>query len=617
MTTAASVYASGLVKTFGELRAVDGIDLAVRQGEIFGVLGPNGAGKTTMLRMLATLLPIDAGQARVFGVDVAREPHRVRQLIGVTGQYASVDEDLTATENLWLFGRLQGLRSAEARATARGLLAQFGLEEAADKPISQFSGGMRRRLDLAASLITRPPLIFLDEPTTGLDPRTRGEMWDTIRGLATDGCTIMLTTQYLDEADQLADRVAVIDRGRKVAEGTPDELKSSVGDSTLQLQLAENADQDLARQVAWRVVGREPVLTPESGRMNVPLDTADGAADVLIGLRQAGLTITAVSVAMPTLDEVFLALTGHGTGDAGQPGQTDARRALPGGPMSTATAGRPPGVRARRPVVDPAAAVARARPHTSVGETVSQTLSMAWRALKKMRRNPEQFFDVTLQPLLFTAMFAYIFGGAISGNVSSYLPLLIPGIVAQTVLTTCMSTGVQLREDMDKGVSDRFKSLPIARIAPLAGPMIADLVRYVIAAGLTFVMGTVIGYRPGGGVPGVLGAILLAVFTGWAIAWIFTFTGTIARNARSVQGFSMLILFPLTFLSNAFVPVRTLPGALAAFVKVNPVSHLVSAARDLANHGMISSEVGWTLLAGAAVIVIFAPLSVYSYKRHI
>jgi ABC-2 type transport system permease protein len=286
--------------------------------------------------------------------------------------------------------------------------------------------------------------------------------------------------------------------------------------------------------------------------------------------------------------------------------------------MSTVTAGHPPqGIRVRTPAVDPATAVARTRPHTSLAETISQTLSMAWRALKKMRRNPEQFFDVTLQPLLFTAMFAYIFGGAISGNVKSYLPLLIPGIVAQTVLTTCMSTGVQLREDMEKGVFDRFKALPIARIAPLAGPMVADLVRYLIAAGLTFVMGVVIGYRPGGGGLGVLGAILLAIFTGWAIAWIFTFIGTIARNARSVQGISMLILFPLTFLSNAFVPVRTLPGALAAFVKVNPVSHLVSAARDLANHGMISGEVGWTLLAGLAVIVIFAPLSLYSYKRHL
>jgi ABC-2 type transport system permease protein len=266
---------------------------------------------------------------------------------------------------------------------------------------------------------------------------------------------------------------------------------------------------------------------------------------------------------------------------------------------------------------DPAALVARTRSRTSLAETVTQTLAMAWRALKKMRRNMEQFFDVTLQPLLFTAMFAYIFGGAISGSVKGYLPLLIPGIVAQTVLTTCMSTGVQLREDMDKGVFDRFKVLPIARIAPLAGPMTADLVRYLIAATLTFVMGVIIGYRPGGGVPGVLGAIMLSVFTGWSLAWIFTWLGTIARNARTVQGLSLLILFPLTFLSNAFVPVKTLPSGLADFVKVNPVSQLVSATRALANNGAITGEVGWTLLAGLVVIAVFAPLSVRSYRRHL
>jgi ABC-2 type transport system ATP-binding protein len=316
MTATPAIHAVGLVKTFGQLRAVDGVDLDVRQGEIFGVLGPNGAGKTTTLKMLATLLPIDAGQARVFGVDVAREPHRVRQLLGVTGQYASVDEELTAVENLWLFGRLQGLRSAAARATATRLLAEFALEDAADKPLSQFSGGMRRRLDLAVSLITRPPLIFLDEPTTGLDPRTRGQMWDTIRGLVADGCTVLLTTQYLDEADHLADRIAVIDRGRKVAEGTPDELKTSVGNSTLQLRLAPGADEELARQIVRRVAGAEPVMAPESGQMNVPLDTADAAADVLLGFRQAGVPIASVSVATPTLDEVFLAITGHGAGQA-------------------------------------------------------------------------------------------------------------------------------------------------------------------------------------------------------------------------------------------------------------------------------------------------------------
>ena len=282
--------------------------------------------------------------------------------------------------------------------------------------------------------------------------------------------------------------------------------------------------------------------------------------------------------------------------------------------MSTiTTAGPVSAASAPLRTVDPAAAVARTRPRTTVAETVSQTLIMAWRALKKMRRNLEQFFDVTIQPLLFTAMFAYLFGGAISGSPHSYLPLLIPGIVAQTVLTTCMSTGVNLREDMEKGVFDRFKALPMSRIAPLAGPMVADLVRYLIAAGLTFVMGVIIGYRPAGG---VLGAIVLAVFTGWALAWVFTFIGTIAKSARAVQGMSLLILFPLTFLSNAFVPVSSLPGWLAAFVKVNPVSHLVSAMRALANQGAISAEVGWTLLAGLVVIAVFAPLSVRSYRRH-
>jgi len=315
MTDLMAVRADNLIKQFGDFRAVDGIDLHVRQGEIFGVLGPNGAGKTTTLRMLATLLPIDGGRAEIFGVDVRREPHRVRQLLGVTGQYASVDENLTARENLRLFGRLQGLSSARAKAVAGELLERFGLTEAADRAIARFSGGMRRRLDLAASLITRPPLIFLDEPTTGLDPRTRGQMWDVIRELVAEGSTILLTTQYLDEADQLAGRVAVIDRGRKVAEDTPDALKTQVGDSTLQLVLAPDADVAVAAGVVRRLLGEDPVLTPEAGRVNVPLPDPDQAADVLVGLREAGVGISSMSVAKPTLDEVFLVLTGHGTDD--------------------------------------------------------------------------------------------------------------------------------------------------------------------------------------------------------------------------------------------------------------------------------------------------------------
>jgi ABC-2 type transport system ATP-binding protein len=306
-----AVEATGLVKRFGEVTAVDGIDLTVRTGEVFGVLGPNGAGKTTMLRMLTTLLPIDAGQARIFGVDVASQPHQIRQLVGVTGQYASVDENLTAAENLRLFGRLLGLSPRAARATAHDLLGRFGLEDAADRQIRHFSGGMRRRLDLAASLISRPPLIFLDEPTTGLDPRTRGQMWDTIRELIRDGATVLLTTQYLDEADQLADRIAVIDRGRKVAEGTPEELKTSVGNSTLYVRLTNPDRTAEAASVAQRILGEIPARTPEPGGLSIALPDPDRAADVLIALRTADIGIVTASVRQPTLDEVFLAITGH------------------------------------------------------------------------------------------------------------------------------------------------------------------------------------------------------------------------------------------------------------------------------------------------------------------
>ncbi|HJQ04056.1 MAG TPA: ABC transporter permease [Nocardioides sp.] len=263
-------------------------------------------------------------------------------------------------------------------------------------------------------------------------------------------------------------------------------------------------------------------------------------------------------------------------------------------------------------VVDPTAGLSL-RP--SVRDTVDQTMAMAWRALKKMRRNPEQFFDVALQPILFTAMFGYIFGGAISGSVSAYLPLMIPGILAQTTLTASMASGTQMREDMDKGVFDRFKSLPIARIAPLAGPVIADLLRYGIAATITIAVGMLMGYRPGGGVLGVAAGWLMTIIAGWSLSWIFVALGTIARSAMAVQGIGMMIMFPLTFLSNAYVPTSTLPGWLKAFVQVNPVSHVVTAVRDLMNNGDVTLEVLWALGGCAIVVAIFAPLAVRGYAR--
>jgi ABC-2 type transport system permease protein len=264
------------------------------------------------------------------------------------------------------------------------------------------------------------------------------------------------------------------------------------------------------------------------------------------------------------------------------------------------------------PPRDPGAGLAQ---HVSLADTISQTLTLAWRATMKMRRNFEQLFDVTIQPLLFTAMFSYIFGGAISGGVQAYLPLIIPGLIGQTVLTACVATGVQLREDMDKGVFDRFKVLPIARIAPLAGPMVADMLRYAIAATLTFATGMALGYRPGGGIVGVLAAILLAIVAGWSLAWIFTWFGTVGRSAQGVQAISLMVMFPLTFLSNAFVPTQTMPGWLRVFADTNPVSHVISAIRSLANDGRVTGEVGWALLGCAVVVAIFAPLSVRSFTR--
>lgn len=282
--------------------------------------------------------------------------------------------------------------------------------------------------------------------------------------------------------------------------------------------------------------------------------------------------------------------------------------------MSTLTT-TPPSDATQRVTVDTGVLDRRLATHVSLGQTVAQTMTLAWRATMKMRRNFEQLFDVTIQPLLFTAMFAYIFGGAISGSVKDYLPVIIPGLIGQTVLTACVATGVQLREDMDKGVFDRFKVLPIARIAPLAGPMVADLVRYAIASTLSFGTGIAMGYRPGGGVLGVLGAILLAIFTGWSLAWIFTWFGTVGKTAQGVQGISLMVMFPLTFLSNAFVPTATMPGWLRAFADVNPVSHVISAIRELANHGQVTAEVGWAVLGCAVVVAIFAPLSVRSFNR--
>ncbi|GAA2375530.1 MULTISPECIES: ABC transporter permease [Gordonia] len=248
------------------------------------------------------------------------------------------------------------------------------------------------------------------------------------------------------------------------------------------------------------------------------------------------------------------------------------------------------------------------------GETVSQSFSLARRSIIKMLRNPEQFFDVVLQPIIFTLMFTYIFGGAISGDTKSYLPVIIPGILVQTVIVTSIVTGTQLREDMNKGVFDRFRSLPIARISPLAGALLADVVRYLIATVITFAVGIAMGWRPDA--LGVLGSTLLVLVCSFAVSWIFALMGCLVKKASAVQGVSMLIMFPLTFMSNAFVPVETMPGWLQGFVNVNPVSHLVTAVREMCNDGHVGSHVLWSLIGAAVITAVFAPLAVRAYIRN-
>ncbi|MGY1717473.1 ATP-binding cassette domain-containing protein [Blastococcus sp. SYSU DS0552] len=309
-----AVEATALVKTYGETQAVAGLDLAVPAGSIYGVLGPNGAGKTTTIRMLATLVRPDSGSARVLGYDVVAEADAVRAQVSLTGQLASVDEELTGRENLVLLGRLLGLSRAGARARADELLDAFGIAAAAGKLVKHYSGGMRRRLDIAASIVVTPRLMFLDEPTTGLDPRSRNQVWEIARALVAEGTTILLCTQYLEEADQLADGIAVIDRGRVIAEGTPAQLKASVGTGALHVRLLDPARRAEAAAVLEGALG-SVALEPDPAALSATCPDSARAAAGVAELARTGIGIAHFSLDQPSLDEVFLALTGRGAED--------------------------------------------------------------------------------------------------------------------------------------------------------------------------------------------------------------------------------------------------------------------------------------------------------------
>ncbi|MFD3400553.1 ABC transporter permease [Kribbella sp. NPDC058693] len=608
-TSVPAVRVEGVSKRFGTTVALDGAGLEVPAGMVFGLLGPNGAGKTTLVRILATLLAPDAGRVEVLGHDVTDEPAAVRELIGLTGQFAAVDELLTGRENLEMFGRLFNLSREDARRRAGELVERFGLAQAAERSAGTYSGGMRRRLDIASSLVTRPRMLFLDEPTTGLDPRSRNEIWAIVRELRREGTTILLTTQYLEEADQLADRIAVIDRGKVIAEGTGNELKERVGGQILEVELSSAGDRDRAQAVLSRVGCGEPQPDERPDRLTLPAPR-NGLAlveEAAAGLRQAQIAVTDIGLRRPTLDDVFLQLTGAAPSEDGsEPApRPRAQQPPPNGPAPRRPAPRRPVVRLRRPSPQ------------AVRSAVTDTAVVTIRNLRHFIRQPDLLVFSTIQPVLFVLLFVYVFGGAIGRSLPdgvAYVDFLLPGIFVQSVTFGASQTAVGLKEDLTRGVVDRFRSMPMARSAVLAGRTVADLVRNIAVIGLMIAVGYLVGFRFLGGVASAIACVAVVAAFGLALSWIFAFVALTVRGAETAQTAGFVVIFPLVFASSVFVPVATFPEWLQTFARFNPVTVTGDAARSLALYGS-SASLGAAAAWVACLLAVFVPLSVWSYRR--
>jgi ABC transporter DrrB family efflux protein len=615
-----AVHVEGVVKRFRTTTALAGVDLDVEEATVFGLLGPNGAGKTTLVRVLATLLAPDAGRAEIFGRDVVHDPARVRELLGLTGQFAAVDEMLTGRENLQMFGRLFNLSAADARRRANELLERFDLADAADRAARTYSGGMRRRLDLASSLLTRPRVLFLDEPTTGLDPRSRNEIWSVVRELVRDGTTLLLTTQYLEEADQLAEQIAVIEHGRVIAQGTGSELKDRIGGQILEVELASAAERDTARAALTGIGCGEPEPGERLAQLTLPAprDGLEMIEEAASALRKAGIAVSDLGLRRPTLDDVFLQLTGappseNGAGAPGASGDSQPKLARPNAGPAAAT--RAPS--APRPVPRPLSRRRRLSPR-ELRADITDARVVSVRNLRHFVRQPDLLIFSTIQPIMFVLLFTYVFGGAISHSLPpgvSYIDYLLPGILVQSVTFRASMTAIGLSDDLKLGVIDRFRSMPMARSAVLIGRTSADLVRNVLIIVLMIVVGYIIGFRFQAGVLQALGCIALVSAFGLALSWIFAFLGLTVRSAEAAQSAGFVVLFPLVFASSVFVPVSSMPSWLQAFAKVSPVTLTANAARSLALVPGTPSSLGGAIAWIAGLLAVFIPLSVWRYRR--
>jgi ABC-2 type transport system ATP-binding protein len=587
-------------KAFGPTQALEGLDLVVERGEVVALLGPNGAGKTTLVRILTTLLRPEQGAASVAGFDTVRDAASLRQVIGLSGQFAAIDDLLTGRENLELIGSLHHFGRAEARRRAESVLERFSLREAADRLAKTYSGGTRRRLDLALSLIARPPVLVLDEPTIGLDPRTRVDVWLLIEELVAEGTTLLLTTQYMEEADRLAHRIAVIDHGRTITEGTSGQLKARVGGDTVELLVTDQTDFD--RALAATAPLRDSTTTVDRKRRRVGLPAPGGVTTLMSALRrldEAGVAVDDIGLRRPSLDDVFVALTGHaanGTGD-GRYANPHWENGRPAG--SAISAGR------------------AATGHNGSGSTWRSTLSdialVTIRDLRRVIRTPRVLYFSIAQPVVVALLFLCVLGGAVDTPGLSYVNYLIPGVAIQMTLFGA-TTAVAIAIDVQGGMIDRFRSLPIARPAVLTARTLTDLIRTTVALIVLFGVSMIFGFGFHNGLWLGVAAFILVLAFSFAMSWLLVLIGLVAKDPETAHLANMLP-FPLVLVGSAYVPVETLPDWLQPFASNQPFSVVINAVRAMTQGGdvghWLSLSIAWIL----AMLILFIPLSVSCYRK--
>jgi ABC-2 type transport system ATP-binding protein len=584
---------------FGEVKALRGVDLDVHAGEMVGLLGPNGAGKTTLVRIVATLLVPDAGQVVVCGVDAARHAAGVRAHLGLAGQNASVDGLLTGRENLELIGRLYGVDAADCRARADALLVTVGLLDAADRRADTYSGGMRRRLDLAATLIGEPSLLLLDEPTTGLDPRGRLELWDLINDIADRGAAVLITSQNLEEVERLADRVVVLDDGAVIADDHPRTLQQRIGGHVLEVRIDTGSagergpDADALAPItrALAAAGLDARVNPARGQVTA-LTTGALPAALEAGrqLIDAQVDPAEFALRVPSLEEAFLALTGTTPG-------TDAD-----------VDDEPAGIRG-----DELPERARSTLTHSELRDIAVVTGRDW---KRLVRTPQSLYFAAAQPILFVVGLAAVFGNLVENVLGQdYIQFLLPGVLVMQVTLAAGATGVGLATDLRDGIIDRFRSLPMAQIAVIAGRTTTDLARNTLAVSVMIAAGFAIGFRLDGGLAGGAAAVAVALLFGYAITWVFAAVGLAVKDPQAMTfiGFAPVLIF--VYLSSAWVPIDTMSGAVQGFARNQPVNVTIEATRALANGTNATGEIIQSIAWSLGLILAFSWLATRQFRK--